>query len=102
MRVLGPEQPETAETKYDLACLLALRGETDEALSLLGQAIDPRIDLKIENDPDFASLHTDPRFATLVAHAKKQASLQSPISPAPKGDAFGPRTCLLPTYMERR
>src|SRR5215472_10370471 len=79
-RVLGPDQPETAETKYDLACLLARRGQIDEAFSLLGQAIDhglhPRIDLKIENEPNFNSLHVDPRFAGLVAHAKERAAAQ--------------------------
>lgn len=79
-RVLGPDQPETAETKYDLACLLARRGQIDEAFSLLGQAVDhglhPRIDLKIENEPNFNSLHVDPRFAGLVAHAKERAAAQ--------------------------
>ena len=34
-RVLGPNQPETAVTKYDLATLLARDGRTAEALSLL-------------------------------------------------------------------
>jgi eukaryotic-like serine/threonine-protein kinase len=79
-RVLGPDQPETAETKYDLAGLLARRGKMDEALSLLREAVDhglhPRIDLKIENEPSLSSLHGDPRFAALVAHAKKQAASQ--------------------------
>jgi len=77
-RVLGPAQPETAETKYDLACLLAQRGQSDEALSLLRQAVDhglhPRIDLKIEREPNFNSLHGDPRFAELVTHARQHAA----------------------------
>ena len=79
-RVLGPNQPETAETKYDLACLLAKSGKTEEALSLIRQAVDhglhPRIDWKIESEPSFNSLHGDPRFAALVAHAQKQATSQ--------------------------
>jgi len=79
-RVLGPDQPETALTTYNLACVLARRGRREEALSLLRQAVDhglqPRIDLKIEKEPDFDSLHGDPRFTALVAHAKERASEQ--------------------------
>jgi serine/threonine protein kinase/tetratricopeptide (TPR) repeat protein len=79
-RVLGPDQPETAETRYDLACLLARRGQIEEALSLLRQAVDhglaPRIDLAMEKEPYFNSLHSDPRFAALVAHAKERAAAQ--------------------------
>jgi non-specific serine/threonine protein kinase/serine/threonine-protein kinase len=79
-RVLGPDQPQTALTTYNLACILATRKQPDEALSLLRQAVDhglqPRIDLKIEKDPDFDSLHGDPRFTALVAHAKERAAAQ--------------------------
>jgi len=77
-RLLGPEQPETAETKYSLACILARRGQLDEALSNLQDAIDhglqPRLDLQIEGEPLLSSLHGDPRFAALVAHAKQVAA----------------------------
>jgi eukaryotic-like serine/threonine-protein kinase len=77
-RVLGPEQPETAVTRYSLACTLARRGQTDEAFSNLQFAIDhglqPRMDLQIEKDPLLSSLHGDPRFAALVAHAKERAA----------------------------
>jgi serine/threonine protein kinase len=76
--VLGPDQPETALTMYNLACILARRGESDEALSFLRQAVDhglhPRVDLKIEREPDFNPLHGDPRFAALVARAKQRAA----------------------------
>jgi eukaryotic-like serine/threonine-protein kinase len=79
-RVLGPDQPETALTKYNLAGLLARNGKTEDAFSLLRDAIDhglhPRIDLKIEKEPDFNSLHPDPRFAALVAHANERAKSQ--------------------------
>ena len=79
-RVLGPNQPETANTSYGLACLLVKRGQTDQALSLIWQAVDhglePLVDLDMEKDPCFLSLHRDPRFEALVAHAKKQASSQ--------------------------
>jgi hypothetical protein len=54
-RVLGPDQPETAVTRYSLACILARRGSTEEALALLRQAVDhglqPRMDLEIEKAP---------------------------------------------------
>jgi len=77
-RVLGPEQPETAVTRYSLACILARRGHMDEAVSNLQYAIDhglqPRMDLQIEKDPLLSSLHGDPRFAALVAHAKERAA----------------------------
>jgi len=46
----------------------------------LRQAVDhglpPRIDLNIEKEPYFNSLHGDPRFAALVAHAKERAAGQ--------------------------
>lgn len=81
VRVLGPNQPETAETKYDLAGLLAKRGNKNEALSLLREAVDhglqPRIDLKIENEPALQALHSDPRFMALVAHARAVAQKQN-------------------------
>ena len=77
-RVLGPNQPETAITIYNLAELAALRGQADQALSLLGQALDHGLHLrgalKIEKDPDFNSLHSDPRFAALVASIRQRAS----------------------------
>jgi eukaryotic-like serine/threonine-protein kinase len=81
-RVLGPNQPETANTSYSLACLLVKRGQTDQALSLIHQAVDhglqPLVALDMENDPCFSSLHRDPRFVALVAHAKERASSQKP------------------------
>jgi serine/threonine protein kinase len=79
--VLGPDQPETALTAYNLAEILALQNRPDEALSLLRQAVDhglhPRIDLKIEKEPDFRSLRGDPRFVALVADAKQRAAGRS-------------------------
>ena len=77
-RVLGPEHPNTATTRYNLGCLAALQGRTDEAFSLVSGAIDHGLrsstDLGIEKDPDLNSLHADPRFAPLVAHAKEKAA----------------------------
>jgi eukaryotic-like serine/threonine-protein kinase len=73
-RVLGPEHPDTARSTYDLACIEAHLGRRDEALSLLREAVDhglsPDIDGAIDKDSDLKSLHGDPRFDALVAHAK--------------------------------
>jgi hypothetical protein len=77
-RVFGPEHPVTASAGYNVACILALNGNLDEALSVLRKAVDhglqPRIDLGIEKDTDLKSLHGDSRFTALVAHAKDRAA----------------------------
>jgi len=77
-RVLGPEHPNTAISVYNLGCMAALQGRRDEAFPLLREAVDHGLrastDLGIEKDPDLNSLHGDPRFAALVAHAKEKAA----------------------------
>ncbi len=76
-RVLGPEYPDTALSTYNLGCMAARQGRRDEALLLLREAVDHGLntmtDREIENDEDLKSLHGDPRFAELVAHAKQRA-----------------------------
>src|SRR5215469_14664084 len=74
-RVLAANHPETARTIYNLGCVAARNGKSDEAFSLLERAIDhlsPRTVPKVDNDPDLNSLHGDPRFAKLVAHATRR------------------------------
>lgn len=77
-RTFGPDTRVTASDTYNLACIAARAGNRDEALKFLGEAIDhglsPGIDLGIEQDTDLASLHGDPRFDALVAHAKERAA----------------------------
>jgi len=77
-RALGPEHPDTASSKYNVGCMLARKGNRDAAFSFLREAVDhglsPVADLGIEKDPDLKSLHGDPRFAALVAHAKERAA----------------------------
>jgi non-specific serine/threonine protein kinase/serine/threonine-protein kinase len=77
-RVLGAEHPDTAVSTYNLACDAALRGDRDAALSLLREAVDhgliPEFDRGIDRDLDLKSLHGDPRFPALVAHAKERAA----------------------------
>ena len=76
-RVFGPEHPETAATLYNLGCFAARRGDQDQAFALFSQSVDhglpPYLDLGMEKDSDLDSLHGDPRFAALVAHAKQVA-----------------------------
>lgn len=77
-RVLGPEHPLTALSTYDVGRIVALKGNRNEAFPLLGEAVDhglaPTFDLAIEEDPLLKSLHGDPRFGVLVAHAKERAA----------------------------
>ena len=77
-RVYGPNHPTTAGAIYNIACLEAVQGHHDKALSLLSEALDhglnANIAMEIENDEDLQSLHNMPRFASLVASAKKNAA----------------------------
>jgi non-specific serine/threonine protein kinase/serine/threonine-protein kinase len=76
--VFGPDHPITASSVYNLACLAALMGRRDEALTLLTQAVDhglgPHLDLGIAKDTDLKSLHGDPRFEAVVKHANERAA----------------------------
>lgn len=73
-----PDHPSAALTLYDLGCVTAHEGRKDEAFSFLSSAVDHGLpaygDLAIEKDPDLNSLHGDPRFTALVAHAKQVAA----------------------------
>jgi eukaryotic-like serine/threonine-protein kinase len=77
-RVFGPDHPITASSVYNLACLAALLGRRDEALTLLSQAVDqglgPDLDLGMAKDTDLKSLHGDPRFDALVRHALERGT----------------------------
>jgi len=59
---------------YDIACLRAQAGQTDEAFRWLDQAMDRHLaDLKlVRTDPDLASLRHDPRWSALLARVAKQ------------------------------
>jgi tetratricopeptide (TPR) repeat protein len=77
-RIFGPDQPETAATRYDLASVLIRGGQSQEAIQLLRQAVDhgltPQADLGVEKDPLFSSLHGDPRFEAIVVDARQRAA----------------------------
>jgi serine/threonine protein kinase len=74
-RVYGPNHPTTAGSIYNIACLEAVQGHHDKALSFLNDALDHGLNVNvvrgIESDEDLQSLHGDPRFAALVARARK-------------------------------
>jgi hypothetical protein len=80
-RIFGPEQPETAQTKYDLASLLARKGQIRDALALLNEAVGhglpPLVASRMDTDPFFVPLHNNPRFAELIARAKKPHTAQA-------------------------
>lgn len=82
-RVLGPDDPVAANSVFNLAMFAALRGQRDEAISLLGEAIDHGLLISsvrlIATDPNFVSLHRDPRFEAIVERAKQRvAAAQKP------------------------
>ena len=57
-------KPGSPALLYDLACVEALAGESDQALGLLDQAVaaDERFREYAQTDEDFASIRDDPRF----------------------------------------
>jgi eukaryotic-like serine/threonine-protein kinase len=76
-RVMGADSPNTATTLYNLGCVAARSGDKDQAIARLRQSVDhglpPRVGLGMETDSALVSLHGDPRFTALVAHAKQVA-----------------------------
>jgi tetratricopeptide (TPR) repeat protein len=76
-RVLGADQPEISVTVYALGALAAKRGQPDQAIALLTEAVDgmpPREAAKIGDDSDLQRLHGNPKFEALVAHAKSRVT----------------------------
>jgi len=76
-RVYGPHEVETGRTLYNLACVAAHQGKRDEAFSFLNQAIPivyVRTLLGIEKDTDLDSLHSDPRWNTVIAAARHRTA----------------------------
>ena len=70
-------RPDDPVAWYNLACSQALTGQPEQALQALAKAMELGFDdvRAIRADADLASLHTDPRFAALLArHAKPAKS----------------------------
>jgi tetratricopeptide (TPR) repeat protein len=78
-RVLGVEHPDVASAAYDLACVLALDGKRDEALSDLQFAVEHALSsekrLSLSKDADLKSLNGDPRFDALLAASRQHTAV---------------------------
>src|SRR5262249_52425017 len=59
--------------KYNLACALARLGEKERAIDLLVQVVNSGASVPFANDPDLASLTSEPRFQQLLAQARQNA-----------------------------
>ena len=60
--------PEDPGVLYNVACVYALGGQSDEALNCLEKSVQNGFGHKawIENDSDFDSIRGDPRFGSLL------------------------------------
>jgi len=76
-RVLGKKDPLVGVALYNLGATAGIEGRTDEGIALLFEAVDsglpPDAAANMEKDPDLKALRGHPRFADLVAYAKKPA-----------------------------
>jgi eukaryotic-like serine/threonine-protein kinase len=77
-RLFGPDNPRTVKAVYNMACLEAQMGKREEAFKFLNEGVEhgmtPRRAQHLESDADLKSLHSDPRFAALVARAKDETA----------------------------
>jgi serine/threonine protein kinase/Tfp pilus assembly protein PilF len=84
-RVYGVQHPEVGRTEYNLACLAARQNHSDEAFSYLQDAVKAvyiRTLMAMVKDSDLSSLHSDPRWPTIMAVAKQRvAASQKPNGP---------------------
>ncbi len=66
----------TEESEYSRACFAAIVGEVDEALALLGTALEKgEADIEwVKRDPDFDWIRDDPRFIALLEGAASHVS----------------------------
>ena len=84
-RVLGPENPLTAVTVYNLGGVAARQGDKDKAIALLSQSVDhgllPWVDLEIEKDP--ISSHSMTTRASLPSSFTPNKSLRTSKGPPP-------------------
>jgi hypothetical protein len=71
LRLMTRHNPKSPATRYNLACLLALRDQTDEAFDTLELAVELgfRNIAHLENDPDLVNLRKDKRFAGILKAA---------------------------------
>lgn len=68
--------PNNPRILYNVACGEALQGRTGEAVRILGQLADRKLDLGEENDADFSGIRRTPQWQGLE---KKLADLRQPL-----------------------
>ncbi|SVC56231.1 uncharacterized protein METZ01_LOCUS309085, partial [marine metagenome] len=68
LRLMAEKFPQSPTTRYNLACLQAIREQVDEAFENLEKAVELgfRNIAHIKNDPDLANLRKDERFAEVL------------------------------------
>ena len=73
LRLMTRHNPKSPATRYNLACLLALRDQADEAFEQLELAVELgfRNIPHLENDPDLLNLRKDKRFSAVLKAAAK-------------------------------
>lgn len=72
----GRDNPRTADFIYNVACLAALQGNSERALSLLHEAVYHGLSAntarRMGSDPDLKSLYGNRRFRAIVAEAEQR------------------------------
>jgi serine/threonine protein kinase len=72
-RVLGPDHPESTDAAYNLARVLNLSGKSEDAISLLKEAVEHGLSevslADLQNSADWKALRTDPRFESIITSA---------------------------------
>ena len=73
LRLMTRHNPKSPATHYNLACLLALREQTNDAFEQLELAVELgfRNIPHLENDPDLLNLRKDKRFSAVLKAAAK-------------------------------
>ena len=73
LRLMTRHNPKSPATRYNLACLLALREQANEAFEQLELAVELgfRNIAHLENDPDLLNLRKDKRFSAVLKAAAK-------------------------------
>ncbi len=77
--------PRAPEGHYNLACVQALRGQSEAAFKSLARAIELgfRDAAHVRADPDLVSLRADPRFEKLAKEAETAKPTKPPREPEP-------------------
>jgi adenylate cyclase len=77
--------PDNLNMRYNFACVLSIMRDTDAALKMLQSALDlsgrGAYQIRIaEVDTDFDNIRDDPRFAKVIAEAKKRAGIAETVA----------------------